>query len=30
MSDTIDEMRLQFITFLTGEQEYGANIMTIR
>ncbi len=30
MSDTIDEMRLQFITFLTGEQEDDANIMTIR
>lgn len=30
MSDTSDEMRLQFITFLTGGQEYGANIMTIR
>lgn len=25
-----DETRLQFITFLSGEQEYGAHIMTIR
>jgi purine-binding chemotaxis protein CheW len=33
MSDAIDvanEARQQFITFLSGEQEFGANIMTIR
>ena len=31
MSDNAtNELRQQFITFLTGEQEYGANIMMIR
>ena len=25
-----NDVRLQFITFISGEQEYGANIMTIR
>ena len=33
MSDAFDngmESKLQFITFLSGEQEFGANIMTIR
>ena len=31
MSDnTANEARQQFITFLSGEQEYGANIMMIR
>lgn len=29
-NDSAAEARQQFITFLSGEQEYGANIMTIR
>ena len=29
-SDTPQEMRRQFITFVSGGQEFGANIMTIR
>lgn len=28
--DTSAEVRRQFITFLSGQQEFGANIMTIR
>ena len=30
ISDTAPEGRRQFITFVSGEQEFGANIMTIR
>ncbi len=29
-SEAAQEMRQQFITFMSGEQEFGANIMTIR